>query len=123
MYAEASFNDMARALKHPDPIAQPSLNITLLRNIMLEPVEIPLRYFARLSGFNAHITFGHFDTLFQDSLNKTLITRDTHIVFLATPLLAFSPRLSQAFCALISRRTAAGKRFFDGHCTHHPGQH
>ena len=44
------------------------INISILRNIMVEPIEPFLKYFAYESGFNCKIQFGDYDNIFQEAV-------------------------------------------------------
>ena len=47
----------------------PKLNIAVLRNIVVEPIEVYLQYFAFQIGFNARVHYGEYDNILQEALN------------------------------------------------------
>lgn len=89
-------------LNNADFSDQPQLNIAVLRNIMLEPVEPYLRYFAYESGLNCEVRFGEYDNIFQEAVGgqPSLLNGDTDcvLVFMILDLLSWD--LSRDFANL-----------------------
>ena len=58
------------------------LNISVLRNIMLEPIEPYLRYFASKAGFDCEVKFGDYDYIFQEAVGgkPRLLNSDTDVI-------------------------------------------
>lgn len=81
-----------------------ALNISILRNIMLEPIEPYLRYLAYEIGFNAHIKFGEYDNIFQEAMGEhnNLLYEETDCILIFMKLDTFSWDLSRNFAALSS---------------------
>ncbi|MEA5598795.1 HAD-IIIC family phosphatase [Rivularia sp. UHCC 0363] len=82
----------------------PKLHISILRNIMLEPIEPYLRYLAYEIGFNAQIKFGEYDNLFQEAVggSSSLLSNKTDCVLVFTKLETLSWNLARNFAALDS---------------------
>ena len=58
------------------------INISILRNIMVEPIEPFLKYFAYESGFNCNIQFGDYDNIFQEAVGgkAKILNKSTDIL-------------------------------------------
>ena len=58
------------------------INISILRNIMVEPIEPFLKYFAYESGFNCNIKFGDYDNIFQEAVGgkAKILNKSTDIL-------------------------------------------
>lgn len=84
----------------------PALNITILRNIMLEPIKPYLRYLAYELGFNAQITFGEYDNILQEAMGNhdNLIHEATDCVLIFIKLDTLSWDLSRNFAALTTKQ-------------------
>lgn len=80
----------------------PKLNICILRNIMLEPIEPYLRYLAYKTGFNAKVSFGEYDNIFQEAVGHkdNLLDKETQCVLIFTKLDTLSWDLSRNYVAL-----------------------
>jgi len=93
-------------LNHADLEELPRLSISILRNIMLEPIEPYLRYYAYQIGFNAQISFGEYDNIFQEAGGERtgLINNDTDCVLIFMHLKTLSDTLSYGFTGLDSNQ-------------------
>lgn len=100
MQNEISFSEMLKQLNKGRVDNMRPLHITILRNIVLEPIEVPIKYFAKHSHYDAEIIFGELDNIFQDSLDEKKIPKKTDAVLLAAPLQALSPNIINSFCSL-----------------------
>jgi len=91
--------DVQNILNQIDEEALPELRISVLRNIMLEPIEPYLKYLAFNSGFHASINFGQYDNVFQEAVGNDcgLINNDTDCVLVFTKLEGVSWRIARAF--------------------------
>lgn len=80
----------------------PKLNLVILRNITLEPIEPYLRYFAYEIGLNAEVRFGTYDNVYQEAVeeNSSLIPSLTDAVLLFTRLETLSWGLAKGFNGL-----------------------
>ena len=80
----------------------PHLKIAILRNVMLEPIEPYLRYFAYTSGINAQVHFGQFDNIFQEATDPAsrLWSEQADIVLVFSKLESLSSRLASSFPGL-----------------------
>ena len=81
----------------------PKLNIAILRNITVEPIEVYLRYFALQLGYDAHVHYGEYDNILQESLNWNnaeigIDELDCILVFMKLENISWD--LSRNFCAL-----------------------
>lgn len=80
----------------------PSINISILRNIILEPIQPYLRYYAYQSGLNAQVKFGEYDNIFQEAVggNRDLLNADTDCVLLFMFLESVSCDIARNFVGL-----------------------
>jgi FkbH-like protein len=80
----------------------PDLNITILRNIMLEPIEPYLRYLANQIQMEAQIHWSYYDTIVQDAVggNSTLLNDTTDCVLIFAKFEGVSAAISQRFPTL-----------------------
>jgi len=100
MEKDLSFGEMKKVLNASSYDDLNTFNLTILRNIVLDPIETPAKYFARQSGLRAEIVFGEYDNVFQDSLDSKKIAEGTDAVLIVTPLHALSPKLASSFSTL-----------------------
>lgn len=63
-----SYSDIQGFLNKIDLDQLPKLQISVLRNIMLEPIEPYLRYAGYKIGFDTRIRFGEYDNIFQEAI-------------------------------------------------------
>ena len=82
----------------------PVLELTVLRNVVIEPIEPYLRYFADGMGFAAKVHLGQFDNLLQEAIDGApeLLHKDIDVVFVFAPLSALSPLLDRQMASLSS---------------------
>ena len=82
------------------------INITILRNITIEPIEPYLKYLAYEIGFNGRVTFGEYDNIFQEAVggNDQLLSKETDCVLIFMKLDTLSWDLSRNFAALSADR-------------------
>src|SRR5512137_78226 len=98
-----SYLEIQSLLNHADFKELPGLSISILRNIMLEPIEPYLRYYAYQMGFNAKIRFGEYDNIIQEAGGLTdLINNDTDCLLIFMHLKTLSDTLSGVFTDLNS---------------------
>ncbi|MGE4557707.1 MAG: HAD-IIIC family phosphatase [Desulfovibrionaceae bacterium] len=83
----------------------PKFNISVLRSIMVEPIEPYLRYGLLEMGNNAVVRFGEYDNIFQEAVggNAELFTSETNVVLLFMPLETISWKLAREFNSLSSK--------------------
>jgi FkbH-like protein len=62
------YSTISEALRTARTDDLPPLRISILRNIVLEPIEAYLRYLALEMGFNAQCRFGQYDNVFQEAV-------------------------------------------------------
>jgi len=77
----------------------PGLTISVLRNIVLEPMVPYLRYLAFQMGFNGQVRFGQYDNVYQEAVggDGELLTRDLDCVMVFLYLEQLSPKLTSQF--------------------------
>ncbi len=80
----------------------PTLNIAVLRNITVEPLATILRYGVYLEGYDARLTFGEFDTIYQEAVDgpSEILNEDTSSVLVFVYLAQESPQLSHSFATM-----------------------
>jgi FkbH-like protein len=101
-----SYLEIQSLLNHTDLEGLPRLSISILRNIMLEPIEPYLRYYAYQISFNARIRFGEYDNIFQEAGGgwPGLINNDTDCVLIFMHIKTLSDTLSSGFTGLDSNQ-------------------
>lgn len=69
------------------------LRITILRNIVLEPMEPYLRFLAYQMGYRAEISFGQYDMVYQEAVGgrEDLVNQNTDCVLIFLALETLSP--------------------------------
>jgi len=98
---ELTYSQLQETLKQTDLRNLPELRIAVLRNIMLEPIEPYLRYAALEIGYNARVTFGEYDHVFQEAVGGAGLFADKlDCVLVFTYLETLSRNLSRDFAAL-----------------------
>jgi FkbH-like protein len=80
----------------------PPMNISVLRNVTLEPLEPYLRYYAYQCGYNARVLYGGYDTIYQEAVggNKSLLNETTNVVFVFYKLENLSWILARNYVSL-----------------------
>ncbi len=84
---------------------QPLFPVTIVRNIMLEPLETILKYFFIQEKHRASVTFGGYDTMQQEALglDGENLFANTKAVLLFTFLPRLSPLFTNSFASLSSQ--------------------
>jgi FkbH-like protein len=81
-----SFGEIQERLRELSVSELPTLRISVLRNIMLEPIEPYIRYFASQIGFNGQVQFGEYDNIYQeavgDNVEAFLVDTDCILIFM-----------------------------------------
>lgn len=94
MKDKLSFVEIHKLLNDPNIPELPEMRISIIRNVILEPIEPYLRYEAFRMGFNATIKFGEYDSIFQETVggSKELFNSsiDCVIVFMTLDTLSWS---------------------------------
>jgi FkbH-like protein len=103
-----SYAAMTETLRTAAVTDLPPLRFTVLRNIVLEPIEPYLRYLALEMGFNARCDFGQYDNVFQEAVGgcAELLNEATDcvLVFLRLETLAWG--LARASSSLSPAQSA-----------------
>lgn len=99
---ELSYSQIQELLNKTDLSHLPTLRIAVLRNIMIEPIEPYLRYFAYQMGFKAVVQFGEYDNVFQEAVGcrEDLLNKETDCVLVFLKLETLSWDLSRNFSGL-----------------------
>jgi FkbH-like protein len=94
-----SYAEIQKFLNDIDTEGYSTLNISILRNITVEPINPYLQYLAYNMGFVAKTQFGDYDTIFQDAIdgNAQLLNNATHCVLVFVKLEALSARITHQF--------------------------
>lgn len=84
---------------------QPELNISVVRNITVEPIEPYLAYWAYQMGFAAQVQWGGYDSSIQDAIanNSQLFNSQTDCVLVFLKLEVLSAHLAQCFPTLTAK--------------------
>jgi FkbH-like protein len=86
----------------------PKLNIAILRNIVVEPIEVYLKFFVFQMGYNANVYYGEYDNILQEALDwndKEIKKEDLDCILIFMKLENISWDLSRNFCALSGQET------------------
>ena len=97
-----SFSQLQKILSGEDLTALPRLNVAIIRNVTIEPIETYLRYFAYEAGFNAKVRFGEYDNIFQEAVggHGHVITAELNYLLIFAQLETLSPSLVCDFTSL-----------------------
>lgn len=103
---DLSLSEIQEKLDKADLKVLPLLNLSILRNITLEPIEPYLRYFAYQMGFNTNVQFGEYDKVFQESVGgcERLLNDITDCILVFTNLETLTPDLTKKFNGLSSEQ-------------------
>ena len=104
-----SYSEIQDFLNHVDLSQLPKLNICVLRNIMVEPIEPYLRYLGYNIGFNVEVTFGEYDNIFQEAVGGQgkLFNEVTDFILIFSQLETLSWDLSRNYIALDKNKIKA----------------
>ena len=77
-----TYSQIQGELNSRDLAALPPLRIAVLRNVVVEPIEPYLRYFAYRMGCNACCEFSDYDNVFQEAVggHKGILNTQTECV-------------------------------------------
>lgn len=97
-----SYLEIQSLLNRADLEELPKLYVSVLRNIILEPIEPYLRYYAYQMNFNARIRFGEYDNIVQEAqgANPDLLRHDTDCVLIFMHVKTLSDTLAGRFTGL-----------------------
>ena len=104
-----SYSEIQESLHNAQTDGLPKLVVTVLRNIMLEPIEPYLSHLAYSNGFAPEIRFGQFDNILQDASNAAseLWSTAPDVILIFTKLEALSPAIAYRFASLSPEDVAA----------------
>lgn len=97
-----SYLEIQEILNKADFDRLPELNISILRNIMLEPIDPYLKYLAYKMGYAAKVEFGEYDNIIQEAIGgkKDLLNHNTDCILVFTKLETLSWDLARNYPAL-----------------------
>ncbi len=106
-----SYSDIQKRLKETDTTGLPRLSLTVLRNIMVDTMIPYLRHHALEIGYDAQVSFGEYDTIFQEAVGGSpgLLNQETDAVLVFTKLETLAPSLVYDFLALKAQSLEAEK--------------
>lgn len=104
-----SFAQILENLSDESQSALPRLEIAVLRNVVVEPIEPYARHLARQIGFNAQCRFGEYDQVFQEAVggNSGLLNQETDCALVFLRLENLSWELARNFAGLKPEQIAA----------------
>jgi len=84
----------------------PSLNLTVLRNITIEPIAPYLKYLAYQIGFYASIKFGGYDNIYQEAVDVQIkfLSDDTDCILIYSKLESLALGIARNFAGLSSEK-------------------
>ena len=96
------FSQLQKTLSGEDLTALPQLNVAIIRNVTIEPIETYLKYFAYETGFNAKVRFGDYDNIFQEAVagQSEIITNELDYILIFAQLETLSSSLVCDFTSL-----------------------
>jgi len=98
-----SYSEVLDEIRSRDKIEIPTINISVLRNITLEPfLDTFLKYFLLQIGYKLNIKFGQYDNVFQEAVsgNPDILNETTDYILVFLHLETFSNRLCRNYAAL-----------------------
>jgi len=103
---EMSFSEIQDFLNEVKYEELPQLNISILRNITVEPIELYIKYLAYQMSYQGNLKFGDYDNIFQEAVgeNKYLMDENTDCVMVFSKLEVLSWDLARNYPALSSDR-------------------
>ncbi|MGH9769017.1 MAG: HAD-IIIC family phosphatase [Blastocatellia bacterium] len=106
-----SLAQILRDLSNESQTALPRLEIAVLRNVVVEPIEPYLRHLARQMGFDARCQFGEYDRVFQEAIGGSdgLLNQETDCALVFLKLENLSWDLARDFPSLKPAQLAAEK--------------
>ena len=96
------FSQLQKKLLSEDLSSLPQLNVAILRNVTIEPIEVYLRYLAYEIGFNTQIRFGAYDNIFQEAVGGqgAIVTEELDYILIFAQLETLSSNLICDFAPL-----------------------
>jgi FkbH-like protein len=97
-----TFSEIQDELRNPTILQLPELAISVLRNVMIEPIEPYLRYNACKMGYNAHVSFGEYDNIYQEAVGDSpkLFNEGTECILVFMYLENISWNLARDFASM-----------------------
>ncbi len=99
----SSYSEIQGVLQKAELEKMPGLHLSVLRNVIVEPIEPYLKFLALQIGYNAQVVFGEYDNIFQEVVggDRRLLNEDTDCVLVFARLENISWRLSCDFQGLV----------------------
>ena len=111
---EPTFADIQEILNQSDLGYLPEFHLSVLRNIMLEPIKPYLQYDLMQIELQGEIRFGAFDNIYQEAVGGSpkLLNKQTQAVFVLMHFASAAPELARVFSSLSSEQVSAEIRRF-----------
>lgn len=111
---EPTFADIQEILNQSDLSDLPEFHISVLRNIMLEPIKPYVQYDLMQIELLGKIRFGAFDNIYQEAVGGSpeLLSKQTHAVLILMHFASAAPELARVFSSLSSEHVSAEIRRF-----------
>ena len=96
------YSEIQTLLNKADFGSLPKLNISILRNVMIESIVPYVRFMAYEMGFEVKIQIGEYDNIVQESMGSKegLLKRDTDCILVFMKMEALSWKLARNFAVL-----------------------
>ncbi|MCA9737460.1 MAG: HAD-IIIC family phosphatase [Gemmatimonadota bacterium] len=106
---EKSYAEIQQDLKSRDRSGLVAFPVTVLRNVVTEPIEPYLQWLGAEAGLRVDVSFGEFDNIVQEAVGGAphLLGADTGCVLVHLRLEGISPALASGFTGLGSEEVAA----------------
>jgi len=101
-YYQLNYSDLQESLRQQPKTGLSPLRLAVLRNVMVEPIEIYWKFLAKCSGFDTEIKFGQYDQIMAEAVGGApeLLNTKTDVVVVFCHLETFSQNLTRRFGAL-----------------------
>ncbi|MEZ4415758.1 MAG: HAD-IIIC family phosphatase [Gemmatimonadota bacterium] len=101
---EKSYTEIQQELKARDLSGLPAFPVTVLRNVVTEPIEPYLKWLGAEAGLRLELRFGDFDNIVQEAVGGAprLLNGETACVLVHVRLEGVSPALAREFTSLES---------------------
>jgi len=101
MNPEITFYNAKKVLHDQIDNDLPKIKITILRNIIIDQMEVFLKYFGSQSGLSLQINLGNFDSILQDATeNRSIINSDTNFIIIFYNLRSAFKQVETSFNSL-----------------------
>ena len=111
------YSQIHKFLSNADMGHLPKVNLAVLRNVMIEPIDPYLRYFGYQSGLNVNVTFGEYDNIFQEAVGGQgdIVGDHVDVLMVFMKLESLSWTLSRNFTQLNSEQVTGEQERIQGY--------